>query len=139
MAYLLDTNIVSALRRPERLEDGPRRFLDTLNERNGFVSVMTILEIETGILQKQRVDAKQGARLRIWFETWRRTFPSAHVLPITEGIAIRCAGLHIPNPRPAIDALIAATAVEHSLTLVTRNVTDFRSVAGCRTLDPWSE
>jgi predicted nucleic acid-binding protein len=101
-----------------------------------FLSAITILELETGILQIERRDPRQGAILRAWLD--------GHVLPAFDGrilavdiaVAQRCARLHVPNPRSHRDALIAATALVHGMTVVTRNVADFESI-GTEIFNPW--
>ncbi|GGD99826.1 twitching motility protein PilT [Aureimonas endophytica] len=136
--YLLDTNIVSTLRRPDRIAPDILKRLHALPGDASFVSVMTIMEIEQGILLCQRRDPKQSDILREWFTAYRNALRPGLVLPITEDVAMACAAISIPNPRPRNDALIGATALVHDLTLVTRNVADFASIAGCRILDPWA-
>ena len=126
------------MRRYDRLDAGLKIFLSTMSGRAAFVSVMTIMEIEIGIRQKERFDRVQAVMLRTWYDRWRSTFPSDHILAISEQIAKRCAELHVPDPRTPNDALIAATALEHNMAVVTRNVSDFETIEGCRIINPWS-
>jgi len=101
-----------------------------------FLSAITILELETGILLIERRDPGQGTILRAWLD--------GHVLPAFEGrilavdiaVAQRCARLNVPDPRPHRDALIAATALVHGMTVVTRNVADFEPT-GVEIFNPW--
>jgi toxin FitB len=101
-----------------------------------FISAITILELERGVLGVQRRDAAQGARLRAWLDNHVRPAFAGRILPVNDSVAIRCAHLHVPNPRNEVDALIAATALIHDLTVVTRNVRDFEGT-GVVVIDPW--
>lgn len=95
-----------------------------------------MMEIETGILQIERRDPVQGAALRQWFE--RQVMPefAARTLPVDTPVALRCARLHVPDRRSERDALIAATALVHGMTIVTRNVDDF-APTGVEIVNPW--
>ena len=134
--YLLDTNVVSALRRRHLV--GPRvlGWVDATPEVEMFISSITLLEIEQGALLRRRRDEAQGALFVDWIR--RRILPSfaGRILSFGQSAALRCAALHIPDPRPTRDAMIAATALEHGLTVVTRNVRDFAPM-GVGTLNPW--
>lgn len=101
-----------------------------------FISVITLQELQIGVLRIERRDAVQGAVLRLWLA--QRVIPefAGRLLPIDQAVALRCAQLHVPDPRLAHDALIAATALVHGLTLVARNTADFASL-GLTLLDPW--
>jgi len=103
-----------------------------------FISAITILEIERGILSIQRRDAAQGSRLRGWMDSHVRPEFATRVLPIDDVIATRCAHLHVPDRRNGADAVIAATALVHDLTIVTRNVQDFVDT-GVTIVDPWQD
>ncbi|GJE60055.1 Toxin FitB [Methylobacterium trifolii] len=100
------------------------------------LSVITILEIEIGALSVGRRDEAQGRILRAWID--QQVFPrfEGRILPIDTAVTLRCARLHVPDPRAERDALIAATALVHGLTVVTRNRADF-DPTGARTLNPW--
>lgn len=123
MSFLLDTNVVSELRK--RSAD-PRvaAWAESLNKREAFLSVVTIREIEAGVLLIERRDPAQGATLRSWLENVLVEY-SERILPIDLSIARCAAGLHVPDPRPERDALIAATALTRRLTVATRNISDF--------------
>ena len=138
MKYLLDTNVVSELR---KVGDGKAdlnvtAWLSGKDSRDLYISVITVLELERGILSIQRRDVEQGARLRTWMDSRVRPEFAQRIIAIDEAIATRCAHLHIPDRRNEADALIAATAVVHGLTVVTRNIRDFEGT-GVILVDPW--
>lgn len=138
MSYLLNTNVVSELR---KIGDGKAdsRVLAWIAAEDAarfFISAITILELERGVLGVQRRDAAQGARLRAWLDNHVRPEFAGRILPVTSEIATRCAHLHIPDRRNEVDALIAATALVHALAVVTRNIRDFEG-AGVVVIDPW--
>ncbi|HVV39547.1 MAG: type II toxin-antitoxin system VapC family toxin [Afipia sp.] len=140
MNYLLDTNVVSELR---KIGDGKAdarvaAWVDTEDAESFFISAITILELERGVLGIQRRDAAQGARLRAWLDNHVRPEFAGRILPIDDQIAMRCAHLHIPDRRNEVDALIAATALVHGLTVATRNVRDFEGT-GVVVVNPWQD
>jgi predicted nucleic acid-binding protein len=131
---LLDTNVVSELRkatRNPRVADWAR----TLPRNDTFLSVVTVQEIELGLLLKERSDPKQGGILRAWFDRVLTEY-DGRILPVDVPVARRAAALHVPDPRPEHDALIAATALVHGLTVATRNTADFEPL-GVDLVDPW--
>ncbi|WP_152363982.1 type II toxin-antitoxin system VapC family toxin [Microlunatus speluncae] len=136
MTYLLDTNVVSELRK-RFPDDGVARWAKAVHAGVLFLSVITIRELEAGILAKERRDATQGAVLRRWYERKVLSGYRDRILPIDLDIARRSAALHVPDPMPERDALIAATALVSGLTVVTRNVGDFART-GVGLLDPWN-
>lgn len=133
--YLLDTNVVSELRKPNA-DPGVKAWAAGVPPANLFVSVITVLEIETGVLQIEHRDKKQGAALRHWLEGQVLPAFAERVLPVDVAVALQCARLHVPNRMADGDALIAATALVHGLIVVTRNTADFEA-AGVGLLDPW--
>jgi len=137
--YLLDTNLVSELRkaRTGKADPGVVAWASGVSADTMYLSAITILELELGILLRERRDPAQGALLRTWLE--QQVIPGFddRVLPIDMAIARRCAGLQVPDPRPDRDTLIAATALVHGLTVVTRNVRDFDGT-GVALCNPWS-
>lgn len=136
---LLDTNVLSELRkvRTGRADRNVARWAQTLDTATLYVSVVSIQELETGILAKTRQDPTQGAILRAWLET--RVLPSfqGRILPIDTAVARMAARLHVPDPKPLADSYIAATALVHGLTVATRNTADFLGM-NVPLVDPWS-
>jgi len=102
-----------------------------------YLSVISLLELERGVLQIHRRDTKQGSLLRTWMT--KQVLPAfeGRILPVDVQVAFRCAALHVPDPRSERDALIAATALVHDMTIVTRNVADFEA-CGVPILNPWT-
>jgi predicted nucleic acid-binding protein len=135
--YLLDTNVVSELRRGRRADPRVVAWAAAMPGASAFLSVVTILEIERGILLVERRDPDQAGFLRRWFETRVMSDFEGRILPIDTAIARRCAALHVPDPLPDRDALVAATALLHGMTVVTRNVGDFEAT-GVSLLNPWT-
>ncbi len=101
-----------------------------------FLSAITVLELETGVLQIERRDKKQGLILRRWLDGQVLPAFAERVLSVDVAVAVQCARLHVPNRMADGDALIAATALVHGLVVVTRNTPDFEP-AGVGLLDPW--
>jgi hypothetical protein len=137
--YLLDTNVISELRKAGdgKADANVTAWLSSVDAASFHLSVVTLMEIEAGILRIERRDPVQGARLRAWMD--RQILPefSERTLPVDSAVALRCARLHVPDPRPERDAFIAATALVHGMTVVTRNVADFEPT-GVRLLNPWT-
>lgn len=138
MMFVLDTNVVSELRKVRSGKADPNVALwaSNVDAANLFVSAITIMELELGVLSIERKDATQGAMLRAWLEQHVLPEFSDRTLPIDTTVAQRCARLHIPDRRGERDALIAATALVHGMTVVTRNVADFQST-GVAIINPW--
>ena len=137
MTFLLDTNVVSEMRRM-RIDANVAAWVDEQDPSDQFISTITIMEIEIGILQLERRDTRQSTRLRRWLEELVLPNFDGRILPIDTEVALKCAGLHVPDPRPERDAMIAATALVHGLTMVTRNTADF-APTGVPLLNPWDE
>mgnify|MGYP002724323652 FL=1 len=138
MSYLLDTNIISELRKPQRRANaGVRSWVSSRAAADLYLSAITILEIEVGIGRLSRRDPVQAKRLRAWLDDDVLDAFAGRILPVDLPVARRCARMHVPDPRPERDALIAATASVRGLTVVTRNVKDFE-LLGVPVLNPWS-
>lgn len=136
MRWLLDTDALSATRRPDRADPAVIRWLELQNPFSLYISAMTMFEIELGTAQKERSDPSQGADLRRWVDDVHMLF-GERILPIDHEVAGVAASYHVPDPRPERDALIAATAEVGKLVVVTRNVRDFERF-GVTLFDPWS-
>jgi toxin FitB len=136
--YLLDTNVISELRKiaTGRADPHVKVWAKKLPLQSAFLSVITVLELEQGVLMMERRDPRQGAILRAWLEQQILPEFTDRILPIDVQIAIRCAGLQIPDPLDDRDSLIAATALVHGMTVVTRNVSHFAR-ARVKILNPW--
>lgn len=136
--YLLDTNIVSELRKAKSAKSNKnvKAWAESVPVAGMFLSVITVLELETGILLIERRDPTQGAVLRTWLDSHVLPAFSGRILAIDTAVAQRCAKLHVPDPRADRDALIAATALVHGMTVVTRNVADFE-YTGVEIFNPW--
>jgi predicted nucleic acid-binding protein len=136
--YVLDTNVVSELRKASDGKADPNvvAWASGVLPSTLFLSVITFMELERGTLLIQRRDPAQGAMLRAWLND--RVLPAfeGRVLPIDLAVAQRCARLHVPDPRPERDALIAATALVHRMTVVTRNTADFEAICP-QIINPW--
>jgi len=134
--YILDTNVVSELRKAKKANQNVTKWAQPLPSATLYISVISLLELEIGILLMERRDKEQGAILRTWMD--RHVLPtfSGRILAIDTTVAQRCAALHVPNPRSDRDALIAATALVHGLTVATRNVSDFEGM-GVGVFNPW--
>ena len=133
---LLDTNLVSELRKAARGDANLIQWGNAQRATSLFVSVITIMELEIGVRRLERRDPRQADVLRLWLET--RVLPSfaSRVVPFDTAIARRCAALHVPDPKPERDAMIAAMALVHGFTLATRNAADFRPML-TDIINPW--
>lgn len=137
--YLLDTNIISELRKAAsgRANKGVLNWAENVSPELLYLSAISVLELELGVLQIERRDKRQGVILRRWLEEQVLPEFQQRILPVNEAVARTCAHLHTPDPQPERDALIAATAHVFQLTLVTRNEKDFAD-SGTPILNPFS-
>lgn len=138
--FVLDTNVVSELRkvRSGKADPGVAVWAEQVSSSELFISAITIHELEHGVLLMERSDPDQGALLRAWLDRSVAAAFKTRVLDVDERVARRAAALHVPNPAPFRDALIGATAIEHDMTVVTRNVKDFERFEGLDVVNPWT-
>ena len=136
--FLLDTNVISEQRKMGTAREHPHvsawtraTALETMS-----VSVVTLRELETWVLLWERRDPPQGLHMRRWYEDGVLAAFASRIHPVDQAVATRCAALHVPDPRPVADSLIAATALVYGLTVITRNTADFAPM-GVKCLDPW--
>ena len=136
--YLLDTNVISELRKvgSGRANASVALWADSVDAADLYISVITVQELEIGVVLALRRDAQQGAVLRNWMD--RHVLPAFEnrILPVDLAVAQRSAQLNVPDPRPVREGLIAATALVHAMTVVTRNVADFQQ-CGVSVINPW--
>lgn len=139
MSYLLDTNVISELRKPAgrastnvRVWSGRQRTSDLL------ISVITVMEIEIGVARLERRDSVQGDVLRKWLERDLLAAFATRILPVDLAVVRLASAMHVPDPRPERDVLIAATALSLNLVVVTRNIADFQPL-GVELLNPWDK
>lgn len=136
--FILDTNVVSELRkiRLGRADAHVAQWADSVESVDLFLSSITVQELEIGVLLAERRDPAQGAVFRAWLDHHVLPAFAGRILPVDTAVAQRSAKLHVPDPRPVRDCLIAATALVHGMTVVTRNVADFEP-CGVLLLNPW--
>lgn len=138
MMFVLDTNVLSELRKVRlgRADANVVAWAESVDAADLFISAISIMELELGVLSMERKDAAQGALLRAWLEQQVLPEFSGRTLPVDTAVAQRCARLHVPDKRGERDALIAATAMVHGMAVATRNVADFEPT-GVTLVDPW--
>lgn len=136
--YLLDTNVVSEVRKIKTGKANPHfvQWFSNISERDIFINATILMEIERGILAKERKDFRQGVILRTWFDNVVLPTFDGKILKIDDKTAQICAKLHIPDHAPENDAWIASSAIQHHLTLVTRNTADFARL-GVKLFNPF--
>ena len=136
--FLLDTNVISELRKVGDGKADPRvtAWVTEQDAASFYLSALTLMELEIGILRAERRDVRQGHVLRTWMDT--RVLPEfeERILPVDAAVALACARLHVPDPRAERDALIAATAIVNGMTVITGNVADFEKT-GVDVINPW--
>lgn len=135
---LLDTNVISELRKVHtgKADVQFAQWADRLILPELYMSVISLMELETGVLRIERRDVQQGQLLRQWLDQQVLPAFEKRILAVDRQVALACARLHVPDPRSERDALIAATAITHGMTVATRNISDFKET-GVRLLNPW--
>lgn len=134
--FVLDTDVVSELRKNHKAHPNVLRWARPLSAASLFLSAITILELETGILRLERHDSTQARLLRTWLDHHVLPAFMGRILPVDSAVSVKCARLHVPDPRSGYDTLIAATALVHGMTVVTRNTADL-AASGVTLLNPW--
>lgn len=136
--FVLDTNVVSELRKVRlgKADEHLARWADSVAAAELYLSVITIQELEIGVLLAERRDPAQGAVFRTWLDNHVLPAFAGRILPVDTAVALRSAKLNVPDTRPVRDGLIAATALVHGMTVATRNVADFKPT-GVQTFNPW--
>jgi len=138
--FILDTNVVSELRKVRlgKADDNVARWADSVVAADLYLSVVTIQELERGVLLVERRDPRLGAVFRAWLDSHVMPAFAGRILPIDIAVAQRSARLHVPDVRPVRDGFIAATGLVHGMIVVTRNTADFEPT-GVRTINPWAQ
>lgn len=136
MPFLLDTNVISAARRPEKQDETFQHFMREFDVEDAALSSVTIMEIRLGIQREQKKDATFASDLEKWLNEIVLTSFAGRIIPFDIEIAIRAGTLPTADRRPSADAMIAATALQHGLQVVTRNVAHFKPL-GVVCVDPW--
>ena len=136
--FLVDTNVLSELRKVRfgKANERVAQWADSVDAASLYLSAITIQELEIGILLAERQYAAQGGVFRAWLDNHVLPAFFGRILPVDTAVAQRSARLHVPDPRPVRDGLIAGTALVHGMTVVTRNVADFEGI-GVLILNPW--
>ena len=137
--YLLDTNVLSELRkrRSGKIDAAVEAWAGSVDQADMYLSVITVMEGELGIVLLERRDPRQAGVLRLWLHEKVMLAFAGRILPVDTPIALRCARLHVPDTKSERDAWIAATGLVHDLTIVSRNVADFAGT-GTMLLNPWT-
>jgi hypothetical protein len=136
MKFLVDTNVISELRNPARTHPNVRRWADSIQLADSAISSIVLMELELGALQVRRRNPRLHSDLKEWISKSVLLQYGGRILPVDDQVAVRCAQLLYPKTLPLNDAMIAATALVHGLTVVTRNIGDFSRME-VDVLDPW--
>ena len=137
MGFLIDTNVLSELRKKEKANIGVQNWFTNADGNQLYISVLTLGEIRQGIEQLKHKDEKAAHALDIWLKQIESDSVRL-ILPITQEIADRWGQINVPDKMPVIDGFLAATALVHNLILVTRNIRDVER-SGVKVLNPFSE
>lgn len=135
--YLVDTNVLSEIRKGDRRHPGVAEWFARTPERELFLSVLTLGEVRRGVLAIRERDPSQAVVLSGWLHSLQTSY-AQRLLPVGPDVADRWAELMMPRPRPVVDALLGATALVHDLTLVTRNTADLEG-SGVPVLNPFEQ
>ena len=140
MAFVLDTNVISEFRKVQAGKGaaGVAEWAASVARSDLYLSAITVMELEMGVRLMERRDVAQGALLRRWITSVVLPEFVARILAFDANVALRAAALHVPDPKPWRDAAIAATAMVHGMTVVTRNTSDFKPT-GVAVFDPWGD
>lgn len=135
--FILDTNVVSELRkaRSGRADLNVTAWAQSVPSSALYLSVITAMELENGIEAVRGRDQNQYSALRAWMDNFVMSAFAGRILDFDLPAAIRCAGLNRPQPKPLRDSMIAATALQHGMRVVTRDIDDFESMVAV--LNPW--
>ncbi|MES2638853.1 MAG: type II toxin-antitoxin system VapC family toxin [Myxococcota bacterium] len=136
MRYLLDTNIISELRKGRRADEGVRSWMEATAASSLWVSVLVLGELRRGVEALRRRDPVSADVLEVWLRA-QASMHAGRVLPVDEAVADRWGRLNVPDLVPTVDGLLAATALVHGMTVVTRNTRDF-APTGVELLNPFS-
>lgn len=138
--FVLDTNVISELRKAKagRANQGVVDWAEAVPAALMFVSVISLQELEQGVLLAERSDPAKSKVLRSWLDGSVVPAFAERMVPIDPPVAVQAAALHVPDPAPVRDALIGASALVHGMAVVTRNVADFERFAGLEVIDPWT-
>lgn len=134
--FIIDTNVVSELRKRDRADRNVVDWAQKADPTMCYLSSMTIFEVRYGALQIERRDKVQGQMMLSWLQRDILDAFAGRILPIDAEVAAECAALHVPDRKSERDAFIAATALVHEFTVVTRNTKDFAAM-GVQLLNPW--
>lgn len=134
--YLIDTNVVSELRKGQRSNPGVREWLAQHADDDLWLSVLVVGELRRGVALVRRRDPDSAQQLETWLITLEASYAD-RILPISPDIARQWSTLGVPDPVPVIDGLLAATALTHELTVFTRNVTDVER-SGAKVINPFA-
>jgi toxin FitB len=137
--FLIDTNVISESRKVRSGRATPEvvAWLKATDPSTTFLSAMSLFEFEMGVVQIERRDALQGEHLRRWLDHTVKPGFAGRILAMDGAVATACAALHVPDPVSERDGWIAATALVHCLTVVTRNIADFEAT-GVNIFNPWN-
>jgi predicted nucleic acid-binding protein len=136
--FLLDTNVVSALRNPGDADKNLVAWANSQQVFNLYVSSISIMELKLAILEKRKVDPAAGEALNDWLQTQVLQGFKGRLVAFDAEMAEYCAALHVPNPKSERDAMIAATCLVNNMTLVTKTPSDFKHIK-IQAINPWQE